>query len=147
MKIHHVFHVSLLEPYYQSMISYRTQVPPSPIQINGQEEYEIEKILDSKIKHGIIYFLVHSQGFDINERTWERMMNLINAQDGVYDFHRNHVYPSPQKKNRKLPTTTRDIRPSIAKTIKTKLLVARATLYKLLSCLVGCWLAQRITCV
>lgn len=103
MKIHHVFHVSLLEPYYQSMILDRTQVPPPPIQINGQEEYEVEEILDSKIKHGILYFLVHWRGYDINERTWEPMMNLTNAQDALYDFRRKYptkAFAAPRRTRR-----------------------------------------------
>ena len=47
MKIHDVFHVSLLEPYTKTNDS---NVPaPPPIVIEGENEYEIKEILDSQI--------------------------------------------------------------------------------------------------
>jgi hypothetical protein len=49
MKIHPVFHVSLLEPYKESSISGRFQVPPPPVEIEEQEEFEVSEILDSRI--------------------------------------------------------------------------------------------------
>ncbi len=49
MRIHHVFHVSLLEPYHASTILGRIHDPPPPIEIDGEHEYEMEDILDSKI--------------------------------------------------------------------------------------------------
>jgi hypothetical protein len=51
MKIHPVFHVSLLEPYHVSTITKRTHEPIPPIVINGEQKYEVEEILDSKISH------------------------------------------------------------------------------------------------
>jgi hypothetical protein len=41
MKIHPVFHVSLLEPYKESSIPGRFRVLPPPVEIEGQEEFEI----------------------------------------------------------------------------------------------------------
>jgi hypothetical protein len=49
MKIHPVFHVSLLEPYKESTIPGRLPAPPPPIEINGEEEFEVSKIIDSRI--------------------------------------------------------------------------------------------------
>jgi hypothetical protein len=49
MKIHLVFHVSLLKPYHAFTIPRKTHEPPPPIVINGEQEYEVEKILDSRI--------------------------------------------------------------------------------------------------
>jgi hypothetical protein len=48
MKIHLVFHVSLLEFYRASTILGRIHDPPT-YWINGEHEYEVEDILDSKI--------------------------------------------------------------------------------------------------
>jgi hypothetical protein len=47
MKVHPVFHVSLLEPYKESNILGRTQPPPPCIEIDSHEEYEVEEVLDS----------------------------------------------------------------------------------------------------
>jgi hypothetical protein len=49
MKIHQVFHISLLEPYKESFILGRSQVLPPPIEIERQEEFEVSEILDSRI--------------------------------------------------------------------------------------------------
>jgi hypothetical protein len=49
MKIHPVFHVSLLEPYKELTIPRRLPTPPPPIEINGEEEFEVSKIIDSRI--------------------------------------------------------------------------------------------------
>jgi hypothetical protein len=41
MKIHPVFHVSLLEPYHAFTIPGKTHEPFPPIIIHGEKEYEV----------------------------------------------------------------------------------------------------------
>ena len=93
MKVHPVFHVSLLEPYRESSFPGRVQSPPPSIEIENHEEYEVEKVLDSRRKWGKLEYLVHWCGYDINERTWEPTQNLANAPQKVQEFHRRY----PQK--------------------------------------------------
>ena len=69
MKIHLVFHVSLLELYKDSTILGRLQAPPPPIEVDGAEEFEISEILDSRINRGKLEYLVHWQGYEVYERT------------------------------------------------------------------------------
>jgi hypothetical protein len=47
--IHPVYHVSMLESAPLNSIPNRIQEPPPPVEIQGELEYEIESILDSKI--------------------------------------------------------------------------------------------------
>jgi hypothetical protein len=68
MKIHPVFYVSLLEPYKESSIPGKSQVLPPSIEIEGQEEFEVSKILDSRIIRRKLEYLVQWQGYDVNER-------------------------------------------------------------------------------
>ncbi len=88
MKIHPVFHVSLLEPYKESTIPGRLPAPLPPIEINGEEEFEVFKIIDSRINRRRLKYLVHWQGYEISERTWELAANLANAPKMINKFHR-----------------------------------------------------------
>jgi hypothetical protein len=90
MKIHPVFHVSLLEPYKESSISNRFQVSHSPIEIEEQEEFEVSEILDSRIIRRKLGYLVQWQGYDVYERTWKPVANLHNASEMIQEFHRRY---------------------------------------------------------
>ena len=48
MKIHPVFHISLLEPFRGDPKDPKIS-RPNPIEVNGEEEYKVKKILDSRI--------------------------------------------------------------------------------------------------
>ena len=47
--IHPVFHISMLEPAIPNTFQQRSEPPPAPVIIDGKPEYEISKIVDSKI--------------------------------------------------------------------------------------------------
>jgi hypothetical protein len=47
--VHPVFHVSMLEPAIPNEIPNRVQSPPPPVNVEGELEYEITEVLDSKI--------------------------------------------------------------------------------------------------
>ena len=47
--VHPVFHVSMLKPATPNEIPNHVQFPPPPIDVQGDLEYEISKVLDSKI--------------------------------------------------------------------------------------------------
>ena len=87
MKIHPVFHDFLLEPYKDSTIPGRLQAPPPPIEIDGVEELEVSEILDSRINRGKLEYLVHWQGYEVHECTWELAANLENAPEMIAEFH------------------------------------------------------------
>jgi len=46
--VHAVFHVSMLEPTTLNTFSKRIQLTPAPVIIDGEPEYEISRIVDSK---------------------------------------------------------------------------------------------------
>jgi hypothetical protein len=87
MRVHLVFHVSLLGPYHVSTIPGRIHDPPPPIEINDEQEYEVEDILDSRNSNRQLQYLVHWHGYDVNECTWEPIKNLSNAMEKVHEFH------------------------------------------------------------
>jgi hypothetical protein len=88
MHIHLVFHSSLLEPYHGNTIPGRTQPPSPPIVVENHEEFEVERILDSKITNGKLKYLVDWTNYGPNDRTWEPPTNLIpNATEAIKEFH------------------------------------------------------------
>src|SRR5258706_10938563 len=48
MKVHPVFHVSLLEPAASDPLPDQIQPPPPPVIIDEEPEWEVDKIVDSK---------------------------------------------------------------------------------------------------
>ena len=49
--VHPVFYVSMLKPTTSNTFSKRIQLAPTPVIIDGEPEYEISRIVDSKINH------------------------------------------------------------------------------------------------
>ena len=58
MRLHPVFHVSLLEPYASNSIPGRIVPPPPPIEFDEGPEYEVKAILDSKVVKNKLYYLI-----------------------------------------------------------------------------------------
>ena len=87
---HNVFPVSMLEPYRTSTIPGRHQSPPPPEMVQGEEEYEVEDIVDSKKRRGIIHYLVKWKGYPPEEMTWETYDTLEGALESVLRFHRRY---------------------------------------------------------
>jgi len=97
MRVHPVFHVSLLEPYWENMLLGRAREPLLRVEVEGELEYEVARILDSKIERGRLKYLVDWVDCGPEERTWEPMKNVENAPDAVAAFHRAYpLQPSPQ---------------------------------------------------
>jgi hypothetical protein len=87
VKIHPVFHTSKLIPYQQDKIANRNPAKPGPISVEGQDEFEVEKVLNSRLHRRKVQYLVKWVGYDDSENTWEPARNLTHAWDLVRDFH------------------------------------------------------------
>ena len=87
MKIHDVFHVSLLEKYIPNVIPGRHAEPPPPVVVEGELEYEVDQILDSRIFRGTLQYLVSWKGYDIGDCSWEPLENLANCEESLEEFH------------------------------------------------------------
>ena len=69
MKIHPVFHISLLDRYTENDIPGRIQPPPPPVIIKNQIEYEVEDILDSKFLRKRLFYLIKWKGYPISDNS------------------------------------------------------------------------------
>ena len=68
MKVHPVFHVSLLTPYHANTLPGRVQPPPPLVIVEGFEEFEVEEILDSQIHYNKLQYFVDWKGYKPHER-------------------------------------------------------------------------------
>ncbi|KAJ3472496.1 hypothetical protein NLI96_g13329 [Meripilus lineatus] len=76
----------MLEPSTPNTIPDRTQPPPPPVEIDGEEEFEISDILDSKI----------DAGGSANCNICWIPADEVHASEAVTDFHsRNPDKPGP----------------------------------------------------
>ena len=89
MKIHPVFHVSLLESRSKDTFPNQRQEAPQPIEIDG-DHYEVEQILDSRIHRGRLEYLVHWLGYEEADRSWEPISNLDGCDEAISDFHEQY---------------------------------------------------------
>ena len=95
--VHPVYHVSMLEPHQPSSIPNRTVEPPPPVEIEGEVEYEIAEILDTKVdrrRRCRLLYLVRWTGYEgtDDETSWLPADELAHAKELVSDFHK--AYPA-----------------------------------------------------
>ena len=91
--VHLVFHVSQLEPAIPNAIPNQTQPPPPPVEVDGEPEFEISEILDSKIDHRhktckLLYLVQWSSYKGTDEETsWLLATKLGNATELLDEYH------------------------------------------------------------
>lgn len=88
MKIHPVFNTNLLKPYKEPPEEFSSRAPPRPPPdvIDGAEEYEVERILDSKKFGRTTKWLVLWKGYSLDDATWEPRSALKNAEEKLKEF-------------------------------------------------------------
>jgi len=70
-KIHNVFHASLLTPYKETPEHGPNFPEPSPELINGEPEWEVEQIMNTRRRHNQLQYLVRWKGFSEAHDSWE----------------------------------------------------------------------------
>jgi hypothetical protein len=91
MKVHPVFHVSLLYPHPTNDFNQQLIPPPPVVTPEGEEEYKVEKIINSQKISCKVEYGVRWKGYRPEEDTWEPKENLANAQDALKDFFQAHL--------------------------------------------------------
>jgi hypothetical protein len=85
--IHPVFHIDLLMPYRETTMHGPNFTRPAPELIDGEEEYSIEKILDSWRfgRRQCLQYLVKWEGYPDSDNMWVDKDD-VSADDKVRDF-------------------------------------------------------------
>jgi len=87
--IHPVVNVSKLQ-MYKPQVEGQQVAKPAPVIVEGEEEFEIEKILNRRRIQGKDKFLVCWKGYTAEADTWEDQGNLKNAGKLVKEFEREY---------------------------------------------------------
>ncbi len=86
MRMHDVFHVSLLKPYHEEGAC---QPPPITILLDGEEEFEVDVLLNHRSAPGRNSkksYLVRWTGYGPEHDTWEPECNLQNCKHKIQAY-------------------------------------------------------------
>ena len=94
-RLHPVFNVVKLTPAPRDLIPSQHRPPPPPPElVNGEEEYLVEEILNSRMFRRRLQYLVKWEGYGVEGNSWEYADSIENAPEKVADFHtRNTAAP------------------------------------------------------
>jgi len=91
--VHPIFHVSQLKPAISNTIPDQIQPPPPPVKVDGEPEFEISEILDSKVDRRCrpckLLYLVRWSGYKgtDEEMSWLLATELGNATELLENYH------------------------------------------------------------
>ena len=85
MRIHPVVNVSRIV-WYKEQVEGQKKEEGKPVEVEGVEEWEVEKILNKKKIRGAEKYLVRWKGFTAEGDTWEKIENLKNAEEAIKEF-------------------------------------------------------------
>jgi hypothetical protein len=86
-RLHPVFPIMKLLPAADDPIPGRwAKPPPPPVLVEGNEEFEVEKILNSHICWHCLKYLVKWNGYDSGHNSWATHYN-VHAPDVITDFY------------------------------------------------------------
>jgi len=89
IKIHPVVNISRVR-LYKPQVKGQKKTPLKPVIIEGEKEFEVEKILNKRVVWGKEKFLVRWKGYTAEEDTWENRENLGNAKELIEEFERKY---------------------------------------------------------
>ena len=89
-RLHPVFNVVKLSTApTDPILGRRAPLPPPPEIVDGEEEWMVEEILDSRMVNRKLRYLVKWKGFGVEHNSWEPW-DGVHAPDLVADFYRHH---------------------------------------------------------
>jgi len=85
MRIHLVVNVSWIVRYKEQVKGQKKE-EGKPVEVEGIEEWKVEKILNKKKVREVEKYLVWWKGFTVEGDTWERKENLKNVEEALEEF-------------------------------------------------------------
>ena len=90
MRIHPVVNVSRIVRY-KEQIKGQKKEEGKPVEVEGVEEWKVEKVLNKKKIRGVDKYLIRWKGFTAEGDTWEKRENLKNAEELIEEFERGEI--------------------------------------------------------
>jgi len=90
MRIHPVVNVSRIV-CYKEQVKGQKKEEGKLIEVEGVEEWEVEKILNKKKIRGVVKYLIWWKGFMAEGDTWERRENLKNVEELIGEFEQEVI--------------------------------------------------------
>jgi len=87
IRIHPVVNMSRVQ-LYKPQVEGQKKTPPKLVIIEGEKEFEVEKIINKRTVRGKEKFLVRWKGYTAEEDTWESRENLENAKELVEEYEK-----------------------------------------------------------
>jgi len=89
---HNIFQVSKLDLYTPPVVGHLPwQLQTTFVDELRDEEWEVDRILDSKWRYRKLHYLVLWAGYSHVCMSWTLAENLDNAQELIDEFHREHL--------------------------------------------------------
>ena len=91
MVIQNRFHIFLLERYQDNGFPTQIKEPPPPIQIEGEDEFKLDGIIDSRLHYKNLQYRANWTGYlPEHDKVWYHAQNLNNAEHTVHQFHQRY---------------------------------------------------------
>jgi len=89
MAIHNTIHICRLEPYQDNRFPSQIKELPPPIQIEGEDEYELDEIIDSRLHYNKLQYRAKWKGYlPEHDKVSYPAENFNHAEHTVQRFHR-----------------------------------------------------------
>ncbi|KAF8721483.1 hypothetical protein RHS02_08898, partial [Rhizoctonia solani] len=130
MRIHDVFHVSLLSAFKQDTEFDCTFLPLLPvITAEGEEEYKVDKFVDWAAEDGIWKYMVRWKGYAPHEDTWEPAKDLQHCKNELRNFFAD--YPDAPAADNPIPANAHRVKSGKVVEQPSKSKLPALSLYKL----------------
>jgi len=121
IKIHPVVNVSRVR-LYKPQIERQKKISLKLVIIEGEEEFEVEKISNKRIVRGKEKFLVRWKGYIAEEDTWESRENLGNVKKLVEEFEREYREEAEELRRQELEKEEKEFNRELPREFTAKLL-------------------------